>query len=521
MTPLPRRAAALGTTAALALGLAGPAAAELTAAGTWQDFQDFYALADLDVTAESQSDANGTLTLTGVTLDDTVTEDGLDVTFRIPSMTFAEQPDGTVRVTLAPEGTALMVFTGEDGAPDTALTFALAMPDFAATVTEAGESLRYDYDAPRLAMTLEEATRGDEPAPIDVSVALEALTGTYETVPAAAEGAPRTVSGTASAGALRFEMEAEDMDTPEAQANGHSAAKVGIALQDVETTSTLSLPEGATMADTAAALAAGYAAEGRLAYGRADIALANQAPEGDADIVAGIDGGELNFALEQDALRYGALSEGVTLRVAGDAVPVPQVEISAARIGNEIAIPVTASEAPQPFSIASEIEDLSIDDALWQMLDPQEALPREPIDLTLNLSGNAVLDQGAFDEPATGAEGEDEGPIPGGLADLDIDFALSALGARITADGALTFDSEDLTTYPGMPAPTGTVEISAAGIDALIDALVKVGVIPEDQTSGARLMLGLFARADGAGGYAAEIEFGPGGAVTANGQRLR
>lgn len=96
------------------------------------------------------------------------------------------------------------------------------------------------------------------------------------------------------------------------------------------------------------------------------------------------------------------------------------------------------------------------------------------------------------------------------------------LGASLTGDGGFTFDNSDTTTFDGMPKPTGSIALNLQGANALMDNLVKLGFVSEEQVSGARMMLGLFAR-PGAGSdeLVSEIQITEDGQVLANGQRLR
>ena len=67
-------------------------------------------------------------------------------------------------------------------------------------------------------------------------------------------------------------------------------------------------------------------------------------------------------------------------------------------------------------------------------------------------------------------------------------------GADVTGTGALTFDNTDMTTFAGVPAPTGSVDLKAVGVNGLLDKLMAMGLVPEDQMMGARMMLGMFAK---------------------------
>jgi hypothetical protein len=87
------------------------------------------------------------------------------------------------------------------------------------------------------------------------------------------------------------------------------------------------------------------------------------------------------------------------------------------------------------------------------------------------------------------------GAPPGALESLDIPaLQLTIGGAELTGNGSLTFDNTDLTTFQGMPAPTGVINLALSGGNGLLDKLIALGLVPEDQAMGARMMMGMFAR---------------------------
>ena len=80
----------------------------------------------------------------------------------------------------------------------------------------------------------------------------------------------------------------------------------------------------------------------------------------------------------------------------------------------------------------------------------------------------------------------------------------------------MTFDNSS-----GTPKPLGAVDMQLVGGNALIDKLVGMGLVPEDQAMGARMMMGLFAVPTGEDQLTSKIEFKEDGGVYANGQRIQ
>jgi hypothetical protein len=107
---------------------------------------------------------------------------------------------------------------------------------------------------------------------------------------------------------------------------------------------------------------------------------------------------------------------------------------------------------------------------------------------------------------------------PGEIHALTVNEILLRLaGAELTGSGDFTVNND-----APMPMPAGTLNLQLTGGNALIDKLVQMGLLPEDQAMGARMMLGLFARPGGGEDtLVSEITVQEDGAVLANGQRIR
>ena len=58
--------------------------------------------------------------------------------------------------------------------------------------------------------------------------------------------------------------------------------------------------------------------------------------------------------------------------------------------------------------------------------------------------------------------------------------------------------------------------------NGLIDKVTKMGLVPQDQAMGARMMLGMFAKpGEGTDTMTSKIEFNADGSIMANGQRIQ
>jgi hypothetical protein len=149
---------------------------------------------------------------------------------------------------------------------------------------------------------------------------------------------------------------------------------------------------------------------------------------------------------------------------------------------------------PGDFAFLTKLVDVTLSDDVWLQLDPEKVLPRDPATIVIDTKGKANW---AFDilDPA-GAEKLADGTAPAQLHALDVtDLTLKAAGAEVTGDGAFTFDNSDTTTFPGVPLPSGQMDLKIIGANGLVDRLVQLGLLPEDQAMYARMTMGLFANA--------------------------
>ena len=67
----------------------------------------------------------------------------------------------------------------------------------------------------------------------------------------------------------------------------------------------------------------------------------------------------------------------------------------------------------------------------------------------------------------------------------------------VTGDGAFTFDSSDMQSFAPLPRPEGEASVEITGFNALLDNVVAMGLVPEQDVMGARMMMGMFARSTG------------------------
>lgn len=486
-----------------------PATAQVTAQEIWDEWQEISIGMGQTLTVESEQRAGGTLTVTGL-VSEMELPDG-SFSGRLDRLVLTEQGDGTVRITMSEEYPLALTVVAPEG--ETAqIDMMLRQSGLEMIASRDGGETRYDYSAAEMTVVMDAIEAENEDFPIDVEVSLSGLEGLY--LLGAGDGPDRIVTSDLSAGALAIAMAVAD---PEG--SGDVIDLIGT-MSDIVSTSTGTLSSFAAMAGTASLGTPGVTSEGSVGYGPARYEITGEDENGPFAITATTAGGGLDFALDDGVMAYGGQSSDIAVAISGAQIPVPELGFTMAENAWEVSGPVGVGETPQDFGMLLRLRDLTIDDALWSMFDPTGAIPRDPATLVLDLAGQGnwlidVTDPALDPMEIDGAVGE--------LAALSVnEMRLDLAGAELTGNGAFTFDNDDLDTFDGLPRPEGAMDFTLVGANGLIDTLVTMGLLPQDQAMGARMMLGLFARpGDGDDTLVSRIEVTPEGSVFANGQQLR
>ncbi len=206
-----------------------------------------------------------------------------------------------------------------------------------------------------------------------------------------------------------------------------------------------------------------------------------------------------------------------TIAVTSASAPFP-VNIGFSEMAADVKVPVVKGDAPAPFTFLIKMVDFTLPEEVWAMSDPTGQLPRDPATLVIDSTGMVRLLSDFSAEPAPG-----EVPPPPEVSAVTInEVRLKIAGAELSGNGDLTLDNTDLVTFSGMPAPTGVLNFTLTGGNGLLDKLAAMGVVPEDQLMGVRMMMGIFATpaTDGTDTLTSTVEFKDKG-LFVNGQQLQ
>ncbi len=196
-----------------------------------------------------------------------------------------------------------------------------------------------------------------------------------------------------------------------------------------------------------------------------------------------------------------------------DGMPLPPFDVSLDQFRINLSTPTVDHGSFEPANAEVAMRNVVVSESIYSMFDPAQNITRSPVNVVANLSANV---QPAIDWSNPEAAMSGNPADVGAVQDITINEVLiTAGGAEITAGGGATIDNS-----MGFPFPTGKVTISASGVQALVDGLVAMGLIPQDQAGMAMGMMMAFARpGENADEFISDIEFSPQG-ITANGVPL-
>ena len=485
----------------LVLLMGGTAHAALTADQIWQSWKNAGALAGLEVKAATENKDGAALTLNGVTIGP-AGKSGVSIS----DMVLTEASDGSVII--VPGADIKLALSGE-----TKGTSKITHQGLTLTAREAEGGIAYDFAATKLDVvydTTYPATPSvDGTTPPDVAskgtVTLADLSGTYSDVP----GALRTFGIDIAAGMLAYDTSLDDPSLEMKQQTKSETLDL-VASFDLALPASLMAGGDPSMVQ---ALTDGLSLAFSTKQGKTKGSVAQDSPFFPMSINIAAGAGETSGVFNKDALSVQSSGTGMELAFTSAMMPAP-VKVTSGPLVVNMTSPVIANDAAGDYSLVMKLSQFSVNEEAWAMFDPAGALPRDPADLAIEISGKTKIDLAAMvDAENTGAEP----PIPAPET-LDIkEMTLKVAGAAFAGTGAFTFDNT-----AGMPMPLGEANVVVTGANALIDGLIGTGLVTKEDAMGARMMMGAF-MSPGANPdeLISKIEAKPGFEIYVNGQRIQ
>lgn len=501
--------------AALPLVLfAQAAAADVTPAEVWADWRVY--MEGMGYVVDGTETADGAdLTVSDLRFGSLAPEGGGAMAVSLGTLTFKQNADGSVAVVM-PEVMPITVDITPADAESKPLQFDIDLTQTAPLMTVSGDAqqMTYAYSAETAGLILTQLQVGGETFGAE-NAGFNLLATGLAARTEAKVGEKRVQEQIASIENLQYELLVNNPMEATAMRLKGAGSDIGIT-------------GGSTMPLTAEAeglgdmIAAGFTGKGRLTFGGGGTVLNLSDPvNGDVNIVTASDGGNLDVSLAPEGLGYAGQQTGISVDLNLPGMTFP-IQFAMEEGAFDLDVPVLTSAEAQPFSALIDLDGFSMSDAIWNIFDPAQDLPRSSASVLLDLAGRVRLLADLFD-PATAERMADPEAQPAEIQSLTLNaLSVKALDAELTGEGSVEFDNEDLAAYQGMPKPVGQVTLALAGANALIDQLVASGLLPQQQAMGARMVLGLFAKpGDDPDTLTSEIRFTPAGEILANGQRIR
>ncbi len=479
--------------------------AQVTAQQVWDDWKSNMGMyGENGVTIGSETYAGGVLTVTD--LGFSMTDDGATASGSLAQLVLTEQADGTVAVTMSDTYPLHIEGIDEEGKPFT-VDLSMTQAGLAMNVSGAPGNLTYQMTAPRITVELDQLTEEGVPVPAEIVVGMNNVSGGY------------TSTGT-DLKTLDYDMNVESVDVKATGSEDGASFTVNGTMAALVLQMVAVVPSTGMDVEGANPFAAGLDVDGTYSFGASNFTF-NAMEDGAAtDGTMTATGGNVAFAIDHAALDYSFGLQGLTTAMTSAELPFP-VTVGLNALDFRLAMPMSPTDAPADFAGRLNLGGLTVNEELWAMIDPGAVIPRDPATVTVDVSGTATLKVDLTD-PGASEGGMMDTTVPGDLNSLTInDITVALGGADAHATGALTFDNTDLATYGGMPKPVGTVDIALNGVNGLIDKLVQIGIVPEEQVMGVRMMMGMFSVPVGDDMLTSKIEFTADGHLMANGQMLQ
>ncbi|MEO8529777.1 MAG: DUF2125 domain-containing protein [Deltaproteobacteria bacterium] len=222
------------------------------------------------------------------------------------------------------------------------------------------------------------------------------------------------------------------------------------------------------------------------------------------------EGSEIELSIVDGDLLYHVSGGAIAYNIAPVGMPIEPVDISMSEMLMNVAVPFGSTDAPGEANVAIKLADLVIGESAWAMIDPDKTLPRDPMNVDMDISANVQFAEDFIMESQMNPMGAAK-PMDATINSFLISFA----GANATATGAVTFDP----TMP-MPLPTGAINVALKGATGLAQKLAALGLVPMEQVGMFNGMLGMFAKPVGEDSYSSDIEFKGMEGITVNGMPI-
>ncbi len=371
------------------------------------------------------------------------------------------------------------------------------------------DAMDYDITAGQYKIALRDVVDGDVTFTGDAEISANGIDLSYKTT--LGEMRDITYSGTISSVDVLV-----DIQVP---GGAGEYVTAGGKMTGMQTQAAVTMPLDANLDDPDSLINEGFAFAGGYTIDKADYVFDINAEGDQASGSISTGASTLTGEMNSQTVGYDTKTIDLAISILSSQFPLP-VDISIAEYGVGFLMPTGTSEEASDFAMSFDIIDLSISDTIWNLFDAGNVLPRDPATIQIALAGKAKALYDMFD-PAQ-QDALESAEMPYELSEVTLEtLNINAAGASLIGSGAFTFDNSDMQSFAPLPRPEGEAQVEINGFNGLLDNLVAMGLVPEQDVMGARMMVGMFARATGDDQMETSVEIDAQGQVRVNGNRVR
>ncbi|WP_394178852.1 DUF2125 domain-containing protein [Yoonia maritima] len=486
-----------------ALVAGSTAHADVSAQQVWDDWKEqmsLYQQTEIEVGSEEMS--GDTLVISNLSVTNTSPE--MTANYSIEEIRFEEQRNGSVVITMS-ESYPITFKPNSDAV----VTLETTQAGLEMVVSGDADAMEYAVEADSIGIALVDVVDGDITFTGDAKLVMNDVSGSYST----SETEIRNIA---------YEMDVATIDILlDIVVPGGKGEYVtgGGKIEDIQMDGSIMMPLEGDFETPEDMFENGFAIEGGYSLAGASYIFDVNAEGDQAAGSISMGSAELRGQINSDVISYDTTANDVSLNITGSEIPFP-IELSIAEYGVGLEMPITQSEEAQDFRLSLDFIDLTINEMIWGMIDPGNVLPRDPATFQFALAGTGTPMINMMDQEQQEMVKGNELPFELNTLSLE-NLKIALAGALVTGAGDFTFDPTDTQTFAPMPRPEGEVAIKVNGLNQLIDNLIAMGLIPEEQAMGPRMMMGMFARTTGDDQLESTLEVNSEGHVLVNGQRVK
>lgn len=497
------------TVASTAIGLAFafPAAADISAQDLRDEIVSLYEGIGYHVTIGSESSSGGVISLENVALIFDVPENGGQITATYEWIKL-NQIGGAVEVTLSPT-LGIVGLIHDKGDKDVDITAHVAMNDAKLIVSGSMDDMHLDSTVSGGEMKVDKLVVGGKDIPLNARFGFGLATSSTKIQ--RGENGELHYSGDSEIASLDI---AADMQKP----GGGGFFTMTGRLADLVAGAEI---EGTLSENPEEILDAGFFVDVSMETGATYFDVNFSDGDQRFAMTSEMEGNGFGMAVSNDGFAYEIDEKGVKLNLSSSELPIPAVTVSFDELSLAIDVPLSKTEEPADFTAKTALRNFSISEAVWSMFDPTKSIPRDPASAAIDISGKVMVLMDILSSENIDKLDNMDGPpmLPSSMTlnELLVSFG----GAELKGNGSVTFDFSNPNTIQGVPAPTGSFDISLNGSFGLMDKLAGLGLILPDASFGLRAMIGAFAKPVGEDAFVSKVELGADGSIKANGQQLQ